>query len=179
MSAPGDGTSIWVTSDLAADQENYVATVHFTEDISHAFPTPESAVEYARAFLQAWGAAEYDAAVFAQLTQKLGMPADKAVRLLAHLRGRRRNPVSYTVGPITVEPGVSAFTGKPFIKCTVGALQWQWAGADVSQHAQHVLEVSSVVEYDTTYREFLVEMDIEPERALAVVQDIATFREEL
>lgn len=179
MSASDDSTSIWVTSDLAADQENYIATVHFTDDISHAFPTPESAVEYARAFLQAWGAAEYDAAVLAQLTQKLGMDREQAGRLLMHLRGRRRNPVSYAVGPITADPGVSAFTGKPFIKCTVGKLQWQWAGADVHQHTRHVLSVSSVIEFDTTYREFLVEMDIEPERALAVVEDIASFREAL
>lgn len=173
------GQAIWVTSDLAPDETGYVATIHLTENISYPFKA-ETALEYAMALLRAWGEADYDAAVFAQVTQKLGMPDEAAAGVLKKLRNRRPSSGAVLMaGPVLVVPGVSVFNRKPFLRCEVGDLKWQWDGSDVYQHVRHVLEVVAAVECDTIYRAFLVdELGIEPDRALNVVEDISTFREQ-
>lgn len=173
------GLAIWVTSDLVANETAYVATIHFTDDISYPFD-PDGAVRYAQQLLKAWGEAEYDAAVYAQITKKLGMEQEQATRLLAKFRdGRPPVNDSTTASPVALSPGVSLFTAKPFLRCEVGDLKWQWDAADVHRHVQHVLEVVPVAALDTLYRKFLIEMGIEPARALAVVEGLNEFREAL
>jgi hypothetical protein len=115
--------------------------------------------------------------MFAQLTQKLGMPTEDAGRMVADMRSQRGTG-TWAVGPMTVTPGVSAFNGKPFLHCTVAGRRWQWHPGEVKQHTRHVLEVVACVEYDAAYRTYLVDdVGLEPEQALAVVQDLATFRQ--
>lgn len=168
---------IWVTSELAPDETAYVATIHLTEDRSYPLSN-QAAVEYAMELLRAWGAADYDAAVMAQLTQKLEMPDEVAVRLLQRLRDRRPGPAVLKAGPVMLTPGVSVFNRKPFLRCEVDDLKWQWDAGEIYQHVRHVLEAVSAAEYDGVYRAFLVdELNLEPDRALNVVEDISTFRD--
>lgn len=179
MIAPANfPTAIWVNSDLASDEESYVATIHFNDDLS--FPlTEEEGLTYASAVLRACASAEYDAAMLAQLTGKLKMPERMVGPMLVELR-EQRGPGTWQAGPLILTPGVSVFNRAPFLRCEVpGDLTWQWSPAEAKQHARHVLEVAAAVEYDAAYRAFLIDkVGIEPERALNVVGDIANFRTE-
>lgn len=173
-SEPAEGTSIWVTSDVAADQKSYVATVHYTDDLSHPM-TADETVAYAAVVLRAAGAAVYEAAVFAQLTKKLEMPQEEAGRLLLLFR-EKRGQDTWTAGPLTLTAGLSAFTLKGFLRCRAGDLEWQWEPAEAEQHARHTLEVAGAVEDDALYRDLLVDNGVDPARARAVVEDIVNFR---
>jgi hypothetical protein len=167
--------SIWVSSDVAADEHSYVLTVHFSDDLSHPL-TDGGGIAYAATLLRACAAAEYDAAVFTQLTTKLGLDASDAAQILAGLRKARARE-TWTAGPLEITPGVSVFDRTPFVRCSAGGRSWQWDPADCKQHALHVLEGASAVEDDAIYRGILTEtIGIDPQRALAVVEDIAHFR---
>jgi hypothetical protein len=114
--------------------------------------------------------------VFAQLTTKLGLDASAAAQPLAWLRKARARE-TWTAGPLEITPGVSVFNGTPFVRCQAGGRSWQWDPAEVKQHALHVLEGVGAVQDDAIYRTILTErIGIDPQRALAVVADIAHFR---
>jgi hypothetical protein len=174
---PGHDQSIWVMTDWDVAHGGYCLAVHFSDDTSHSL-TPEQAVAYAVAVTEASAAASYDAAVFTQLTTKLKMPLAMVGEVLKHMRARRKKD-TWRAGPMTLQPGISAFTGKPFLTCRAAGLRWQWDPSEAQQHARHVLEAVTGADLDTNYFRTLTEdFEIGMDRATQVVHDVGSFRSE-
>lgn len=152
--------------------------IHFNDDISFALDHQDIACRYAMAFLNAAHHAEYVAAIIEQMTVKLGLPHEAVAQVGADFRAMVGRD-TWKAGPVEVTPGVSIFTRKPFLRCQVQEMTWQWTPADVRDHVQGVLDVSAAAELDSMYRHYLITtIGIEPERAPAIVADIANHRED-
>jgi hypothetical protein len=137
----------------------YRTSVDVNDDVS--FPlTRETAATYAYHILGAVAEAEYDAAIIRQLTKVTGDEKD-AVQIVADLRADR--PVPAKVGPLTLEPGVSVYTGKAFLEVKVdGRGIGQWDAPDAREHALAALEAVLVADLDGAYlrtRRTLVHLD--------------------
>ena len=172
----GDNQSIWVMTDWDVAQGGYCLAVHFSDDTSHPL-TRDEAVAYAVAVAEASAAASYDAAVFTQLTTKLKMPLDMTGQVLKRVRERRQQD-TWQAGPMTLKPGISVYTKKPFLACRAAGLQWQWDPTEAQQHARHVLEASTGAILDTDYFRTLTEdFEIGMDRATHVVYDVGSFRD--
>lgn len=175
---------IWVQSDPSIDGTGYISTIHYTEDVSYPLSNDDDALAYAATLLRAVAEAEYDAAICAQLTALAdGYPKGPGragptfiVDEFRELRGGVRAAIA---GPLSITPGVSAYTGQPFFKCCVGELTWQWDATDVKEHVTHVLEVGTAARLDGLYLRLLTGADglgLDDGTARSVVNGIARYR---
>jgi hypothetical protein len=189
---PGE-QAIWVASDVVSNlstctddcaddctggrtgDSTFVLAIHFADDLTHTLDM-DTAWNYALTVCTASAVAAYEAAQFAQLTTKLRLPLQHAAEMMTGMRARRGR-TSWSAGPMTLTPGISAFTGEPFLACEAGGQRWQWSPEDANQHAHHVIEAVPVVGLDAAYHAYLTDtLDLEPERAHNVVADIFNHR---
>lgn len=129
------------------------------------------ALLHARAVITAAERATHDAAVYKQF----GDDTTHAGHLVVALR-KDRLPIDWPT-PLTLEPGVSAFTGEPFLHVAVnGIVSGQWTPADARGHAAHALEADEAAELDGAFYRCLVACDIDDHKARAIVADLANHR---
>jgi hypothetical protein len=151
----------------------YHAALEIDDDT--AFPlTDTTAHAHAVAVLSAVARAEYDAAVLHQLG---GPPEDqiRAGQMVSVLRDLRA-PIAWP-SPLTLEPGVSAFNGRPFLTVNIhGRPVGQWTPSDARGNALHVLEAVEAASLDTDYGRVLRDVGVPAEQARTVVADLATHR---
>ncbi|KGI79316.1 hypothetical protein IL38_23690 [Actinopolyspora erythraea] len=167
--------AIWVVSERVGDGQGYALTVHYSDDVSQSLEASE-AVTYAATVTRAAVVADSEAAVYQQLTTALDLAPQETAPVITALREQR--PESYTAGPLTITPGISAFTGRGFLRCAARDRSWQWDIDGARQHARQVLDVASGVEFDRAYEETLVSLlGVDVSTASAVVYDVAAYRE--
>lgn len=175
-------TGIWVTSDVLPDG-TYGLTVQYTDDVAVSFDRA-TATAYAREVFDAATAAAYDAAVVDQFNQLSNdTNAERRVAATGHvvhqLRATRPPLDQDALGILALTPGVSAYTGRPFLHCSLlgHPLRWQWSPADAEQHATQVMQGVAVAHLDGVYRRFLVEeIGLDEGTARATVGDLAKWR---
>lgn len=112
--------------------------------------SPEGAQRYAAALIARAVQAEHEAALVATL-RAYAMTEELVTEALGTVRTERdRYGVSRRVThPLSLYPGVSLFTGAPFLRVEADDLPtWQWSPADARGHALHVLEVIAASEAD-------------------------------
>lgn len=138
----------------------------------------DQAEEYALAVLRTVMHARYDAAVIKQMRHRLKQPDQSAAHVVESLRlGRAdaRADDAHATAPLTFVPGVSAFTGEPFVQIrfdgnTISQLDIQ----NATTHALGVLQVRDAVDCDTDYYRFLTtDLKIGKLRARNVIEDVA------
>lgn len=171
--------SVWIKTEPTLDGSAYVVTLEATDDVAVALD-PDRALRYARGVLDAAHRAAYDAAVLRQMKSKLKLDLETASQLVADLRKDRPSLDPDATEPLVLEPGVSAFTGEPFLTVGLRGKQdklGQWSFGDAREHALHVLESLAVAELDSGYFRALVgQVGIEAPRARNVVDDLANHR---
>lgn len=165
----------WVISDLTITGD-YVATIQFSDDRSRALDRA-GATAYAYTLLGACERADYDAAVVAQMTRKLGMPAENVPDLLRDVRAGRPPLDHAATSPLRFEPGISA-KHRPFIAVHLeGEQVGQLSPKQARRHALGLMSTIEAISLDRQYLNFLVEtIGIEPERARNVVHDVLHHR---
>lgn len=170
-----DRDAIWVQSDLAPDGTTYVTAIHYDDDKSRIL-TPETAYAYVAEMFRAAVIAEHDAAVIRQL-RAMDIKLEDAAGIVAELREDRPPLNDATTAPLRLVPGVSLKTGDGFLAVHLGDRQiGRWEPADARDHATNVLSVQTAADLDGAYRRYLVgSAGIEPDRALAVINDLAEF----
>ncbi len=175
--------AVWVTTEPIIDGSNYTHGYHtvvsFTDDFSLSL-TPDDATEYALLLIRAAARAEYDAAVLRQMTVVMAEDpqADSVAALVVTLLRERRKPLDCSkFKPLVVNPIVSATTREGMIQLTLdGENLTQWKPADVYRHANHVLGAPVAAELDGIYGHLITEL-VDPERASAVVADLANYQD--
>jgi hypothetical protein len=106
--------------------------------------------------LEAVGRADYDAAVYAQLS-KLGITDSAVVQVVTDLRADRPPLDTAATAPLELVPGVSHRNRRGFLTLKVhGEEVGQWELADARHHALACLEVQTAVDLDAGYRAALV-----------------------
>lgn len=165
---------ITVTSDVTADGA-YVAVLTFRNRRRVLDDT--AAARYARTVLNAVATADYDAAVFSQMTG-LNLPPDVVAQVVKDLRADRPPLDDDATAPLSFAPGVSHRDGRGFIGLWLDGEQVGQLELDAARdHALHVLEVPQVAVFDNLYRQLLVSTIGLPDRkARAVVHDLARHR---
>ena len=175
--AVSEPITVHVHTEPRTNGKGYVVTISAGEDVSKTL-TPDKALKHAYAVLQAAHRAAYDAAVVKQLTH-IGVQQDHAGQMVNDLREDRPALNKKDLWPLWLEPGVSAFTGEPFIHVFVdGQMVGQWSFADAQAHATAVLGTVAVADLDSAYFLALTGLlNLDENRAHNVVADIANFRE--
>lgn len=166
-----------VFSDVNPDG-GYGVSVEFGEDLTRPLDR-DSGWRYAQAVMTAAQRAAYDAAVVRQLrgVADEGMPVDGAAKFVAELRGGRPPLPGEDTAPLRLEPGVSAFTGEPFLMVFIdGEAVGQWSVDDAQQHALHVLECLAAVDLDAQYHAFLRRVGMPEHVARSTVGDLMRWR---
>lgn len=179
MTAAEEESGVWIISEPTVDGSAYVVTLAADDDTAITLDR-ERATIYAFGVLDAAHRAAYDAAVFAQLTRKLGLDDETAGLTIVDLRKDRPPLPPETTAPIVLDPGVSNRDQKPFLALSVnGKRVGQWTVEDARQHALAVLETVVVADLDAGYYRALVgQIGIDSDTAQQVVQDIGNHREE-
>lgn len=174
-------TEVWIKT--APDLDGvYRPVLEFDEDTSHPLDQ-KSAMEYAYEVLRAVAIAEYEAAIYAQLSQvmqpHLGDSEELKQTIAAVLDDLRKDraPATWST-PLQLRPGVSAFSGEAFLHVEIkGKLVGQWSMADARDHALGVVESVHIAELDSGYWRALRSLiNIEDDRARNVVQDLVNHR---
>lgn len=168
---------VWIRTEPDLDG---VYRVVLEVDDDNAYPLDEkAALQYASEILRSVAIAGYDAAVIAQMTQA-GGGADNAqevaVQLVSELRADR--PPAARATPLSLLPGVSAFTGKPFLHVQInGRTVGEWSSEAARRHALAVLEAVHVAELDSGYLRALRSLiNLDEPTARAVVEDLVNHR---
>lgn len=170
--------AIWVKADVDMDG-NYRLAVEYNEDTIVTFDQTR-AIAYATEVFTAAAYASYDAAVMAQM-KALHLPPAEAFEVVQGLRDDRPPLNDDALGVLRLAPGVSAFTGKPFLACSLAnhPARWQWNPADADQHAGHVVQCYPVANLDAAYRRYLMgTVGLDQAHALAAVAGLSKFRED-
>lgn len=167
--------TVWVRTEPRRDGSGYVVTIDAGEDFSKTLDPP-TAMRHAYAVLQVAHRAAHDAAVMKQLTH-LGVERQYAAALVVDLRKDRPPVKADDLAPFSLEPGVSAFTGQPFLHVSInGKRVGQWEFVDAQQHALHVIGSVAVADLDSALYVALVgQMGLDKNRAHAVVTDLGNF----
>lgn len=164
----------WIRTEPTVDGRAYVVTLSIDQDYAVTL-TPTRATQYAMALLDAVAEAEYDAAIFAQLSGKLGLDVETAGQLVVDMRQER---VDHEAAGLMFVPCVSQRKQHPFVAIvrdgiTIGQLDLPAA----RRHAMHVLEAPTAADLDATYLKILRStVGLGEERAREVVEDIGNHR---
>lgn len=171
--------AVWVRTvpSIAGDRSFY--PVLEIDDDTSATITPQVAAAHATAIGAAIARAEHDAFAVRQLRFLLNRAPDLpdvdgfVGHLVSALRKDRR-PIVWPT-PLRLEPGVSAFTGKPFLTVFVGIrAAGQWEIDDARRHVSHVFETLEAARLDGAYLQMLMDRFRVPEEdARATVAHLA------
>jgi len=176
--APDDSAgALWVEQHLDVATGQYQPALRFRDQVVRL--TGKLAQGWARDVLDAAHSAAYDAAVFRQIREGLDMGREHAAAVVSELRADRPSRRTLEALPVALIPGVSAFTGQPFL-----ILEWkgeqlgQWTVADARGHALHLQEALVVAEMDTAYYRLLRKrFDADEALASTMVHDLVRFRD--
>lgn len=165
----------WINTEPTLDGKTYVVTLSVSQDFIVTL-TPTRATAYASALLAACAQAEYDAAVFAQVTKRLRLGADEAVLLVQAMRGDR---LPIHASGILFEPGVSERKKHPFVHFLKdGDHLGQMDVPSARRHALHVLEAPANADLDALYYRVLRGfIGVDEPLARAAVGNIGEHRE--
>jgi hypothetical protein len=171
-----DDHQIWLTTEPTLDGKSFMVVIEYSKDRSIALGK-QSAFEYAHKILTAVQYAEYDAAVFAQMKERLD--DDVACAQVVDDLRKSRPEVSF-VGfePFALVPGVSVFTGKPFLTVMLdGKADGQMDLDGAREHALMALEALTVADLDNTYLKVMRDtIGLPEETARAVVANLVRYR---
>jgi hypothetical protein len=166
---------VWIKTEPSLDGSTYVVTVEVSADRAITL-TPQSAPRYAMAILAAVSRAEYDAAVFAQMSPLINDL--KAVgQLISDLRKDRPDIDISATAPLEIRPGVNK-DAKPFLTVLIdGEPVGQWTIDDAYEHVRVALQVSAVADLDAGYYRVLTGIvGIEPAKARSIIEDLQHHR---
>jgi hypothetical protein len=140
--------------------------------------TPDRAVRYATTLAAHIAAARHDAMVAAQLRHIDADHTDVHAAVITQLRADRPKPDDTATSPLTYVPGVSMFTGAPFLHVYRGGKPaWQWTLAVAISHMSAVLTIAHGAPLDAAYRRLLIaDVGATASMALDIVDDLASFR---
>ena len=166
---------IVVRSDVAPDG-TYVVAIEVGPDESWMLDRHQIRA-HGIAVLEAAARAEYDAAVFAQLST-LSVDQRAIGQVLTDLRAERPPLDTAATAPLELEPGVSHRDHRGFLTLKLhGDPLGQWELDDARRHALACLEVQAAVDLDAIYRTTLVGIvGLDDARARAVVGALAEHR---
>lgn len=170
-----DGATVWIKTEPTVDGKAYVVTLEASDDTAVTLD-PQRALRYAWGVLDAAHRAVYDAAVNRQLAALTDKNA--AAQMINDMRQDRPPLDADATAPLAFEPGVSVFTGEPFLVVMVnGERQGQWTYGDAREHAMAVLETVVVADLDSGYYRALIgAVGLDEGRARQVVEDIGNHR---
>jgi len=153
----------------------YVVTLAISPDFILTL-TPTRATAYAAALVTAAQQAEYDAAVYAQITTRLGLGRDEAVLLVQAMRGDR---LPIEASGIQFVGGVSDRLKHPFVHFLKdGEMIGQMDVPSARRHALHVLEAPAAADLDALYHRVLRSLiGVDDPVARSVVGNISDHRE--
>ncbi len=168
---------VWVKSDVASDG-TYVVTIEAGPDDVRSLDR-DAALRYAAAVLATAQRAEFDAAVLALLTNRLGLDLQAAGWFVGSLRNDRPAINPADTAPLVLEPGIAMRPPHPaFIKILIhGKVVGQWEVVDARSHALHVLETLEGADLDAGLFRHLMAMDLDEGRARNVVADVLHWRD--
>jgi hypothetical protein len=166
--------AVWIKTEPSVDGSTYIATVEFSDDRSIVL-TPDSAPRYAMTVLEAVARAEYDAAVFTQMSKRVDQKA--VAQLITDLRKDRPDIDTSATKPLEIKPGVNR-QGEPFLIVLIDDKPvGQWEIAAAKEHALTVLEVTKVADLDASYYRALTGLvGLEEHVARNVVDDLQHHR---
>ena len=173
--SPDKGEGLWVNTEPDG-RGGYVTTVSVDQDWSVRLDR-DAATAYALVCVEAAQRAEYDAAIFGQMTRKLKLEHPVAAKVVVDDLRPDRPPLPDAAPGLRFEPGMNA-SGKPFMKILLdGADHGQLDPEALRRHALHVLETPVAADLDAGYRRLLVgTIGIDEGRAGAVIEDLANYR---
>lgn len=176
-STPRPLGAVWVRTAPVPDRTTYTLAIELTPDRAVPIPGERAAGAWSRAVLRAVAEAEYDAAVLRQVAS-LGLTAEHGIRIVQDLRARRTAVRWPARDAFRLDPGVSAFTGLPFLHVVIdGKPCGQWTTRAARAHALAVMEAAVVCELDSAYRQVLVtEVGAGDDLALRAVDGLGAFR---
>lgn len=167
----------WIHTEPTIDGKAYIVTLSLSEDFAVTL-TPTRASAYASALLAAVADAEYDHAIFRQITEKLGLGDDVAAQMILDLR--RERPLREAAG-LTFISGVSARLRHPFVQVN-GQDGQEYGQLDAPagrRHALGVLEAVPTADLDASYYKTLRSLvNLDEGRARQVVEDIGNWRQD-
>lgn len=171
-----DRPSIWVNSEVAADGE-YIVSVEINDDTSIPLDR-EHALRYTTAVITACEYAEYDAAVFAQLTKRVKMTDQDAAQTVLELRGARPALDAEATAPLVLSPTLGLRSRAASLILVLAGEQFcQWDTKEAVGHAVHVLQAAAVAPLDRLFFEWLRGTGLDGDRARAAVDDLRHWRE--
>jgi len=174
---PESEGAVWIKTEPSVDGLTYTVTVEISEDRAIVL-TPESAPRYAMTILEAVARAEYDAAVFKQMT---GVAPDQqlAFQVVSDLRQDRPEIDTSATKPLEIVPGVNG-KGLPFLSVFIDGKQvGQWGIADAREHALFALEAVTGADLDAGYYRALTGLvGLDEARARNVIGDLIRHRDE-
>lgn len=175
MSEPEPGEGLWVRSEVLPDG-SYAVTVSVGSDRVWVLDR-EAAQRYATAAVAAAQHAEYDAAIFAMFTGRLGLEPPHAAEFLgAEVRPDRAPPDAAATAPLTFLPGVNA-AGQPFLHIHLDGTPWgQLDPVALRAHAMTVLEAPTAADLDHGLLQALRRLGLPDAGARECVADIANWR---
>jgi len=171
-----ESRTVWIRTTPDLDGI-YLVVLEIDDDTSHPLDA-DTAMAYARAVLCAVARAEHDAAVVSQM-RKIGEGGREGLQAAAELVGSIRGdrpPISWPT-PLELAPVVSTATGAPFLTVSIKVTAvGQWTMEDARGHALGVLEAVEAADLDAAYLRALRGLEIDEQRARAIVADLANHR---
>lgn len=164
---------LWVTSD-PLDDGRYVAVISVDGDRSYPL-SRFKARRYAFAALQAGLAAEFEEAMYRQLTDNYGIDEETVLAMVARHRQQRAGTDDAATAPIRFVPGFSGASHKGFVVVELDGQPYaQLDCRGTIRHAQMVLIIEACCELDATYRRLLInDVGLTDELAQAAVTALA------
>jgi hypothetical protein len=174
-----DSTTLWVITEPDEHGE-YRAVVQYNPDTVYAMDR-DMCRGYAEVLVSAAAAAKHYSAVLRQLTEVLGLPREQAAEVIGRLR-HERGREEWTAGPLTLLPAVARHrvSGRfyPIVQSKAGRTEWTWDPESIIGHANHVLMLGGLAEYESRYLRFLGTIlgdDADLTTRMAAVQDLSRF----
>lgn len=169
---PREGEGLWVRSDLMPDGCTYQVSVDVGSDVTIPLGR-QACIDYAMAVLTAAMHAQHDAAIVRQLTS-IGIDMDTATMALTAVRKGRAPVDDAATEPLLFVPGVSAFTGKPFVELHLDGRPFgQLTAAQAAVHATWTLRTLTAADADQVYYQVLTgEFGLDAPRVRQIVAEI-------
>lgn len=165
-----------VTTDFRPDGR-YVVVLSAGADRSWTL-RPKAAVRYGMAVLAAAHVADYEQAVYHQLTALDGIGSDESLAAVAEFRSRRPPAVNHSdTAPLRFSPGLNQ-RGEGFIRLDLDEKPiGQLTPSEARSHGSAVHEGAVVAQLDTAFYATLTNaVALDSERARAVVGNIGNHR---
>jgi hypothetical protein len=155
----GEHAAVWVLSETAPDG-TYVCAVHATDDSAFILDRKQ-ATRYVLTVMTACAYAEYDAAMYRQLSAVKGLSDRDVVQMIAAVRQDRALLNDGFTFPLRFAPIFGWRSKQPLVHVFLkghgeGMPLTEWTPGEARGHAMHVLNALVVADVDAVYRRHLV-----------------------